>query len=542
MSAALGNEQQIKQALQGRQNQARSNLINDFGKLVVTMKPSPSETSELLKKLARSASWWRRFFTSTEAEEIHQIVSELPPLDLAVLDQRVRGWSEYSYYSLNDWQSLRPTDLSRLAQSKFAVSLVGLASFHYSGYVREAAVGELASQRTGKELPFLLIRLNDWVSQVRDTAARAVRARIEQTYAVHFLANISLVLRLRACGRVDKQFVDDVCGLLKSPECKAVLQAGMASKDKTIRRISFQLAAKSDPSTRASIIRAVMTDPDVVARSWAVRHFLPDVTPDELPSVVEPMLNDRYMPVRRDALWAVATKRPDLAVEPLRRALLDKHISMRETARQFLSVAGVPDVRSFYVEAVEKGADAQRFAAICGLGESGKAADVSLLLASLDSLLPRLRRAAVYAVGRLDVEGCLTKLTGFLSDAKASVSRESLKALLPKARLISLDELELLLTSNSNFHVRRNALTLILHTDKWLKLPALLNACADEDAKIAGLAARALRDWFVNYNGSFAEPTRVDFDRIHSVLPNVESKLPHGTAKELRDCLKIYFK
>lgn len=446
------------------------------------------------------------------------------------------------YYNENNWQNLRASDVSRLAQSKFAVSLVGLASFHHSGYVREAAVAELASQRTGKELPFLLIRLNDWVSQVRDTAAKAVRARIEPTYALHLLANISLVFRLRACGRVDKQFADDVCGLLKRPECKEVLQAGMASRDKTVRRISFQLAAESDPSTRASIIRAVMTDPDAVARSWAVRRFLPDLIPDELPSVVEPMLSDRFMPVRRDALWAVATKRPDLAVEPLRRALLDNHISMRETARQFLSVAGVPDLRAFYVEAIERGAEIQRFAAICGLGESGKAADVSLLSASLAEPLPKLRRAAVYAMGRLNVEGCLTKLTGFLSDAKASVSREAMKALLPKARLIPLEELEGLLSSNAIFHVRRNALTLILHTEKWRKLPSMLNACADEDAKIAGLAARALRDWFFTYNRSFAEPTHVDFDRIQSALAKVEPKLAHGAAKELRDCLKTYFK
>ena len=506
------------------------------------MKPSSSETSELLKKLAKSASWWRQFFASTEAEEIHQIVSELPPLDLATLDQRVRGWSAYGYYNVHNWQSLRPSDVSRLAQSKFATSLVGLASFHHSGYVREAAVAALATQRTGKELPFLLIRLNDWVSQVRDSAARAVRERIELTQAIHLLGNISLVLRLRACGRVDKQFVDDVCGLLKHPDCKDVLQTGMASKYKTIRRISFQLAAEADPSTRSSIIRAVMTDPDAVARSWAMRHFLPDVTPDELPSVIEPMLNDRYMPVRRDALWAVATKRPDLAAEPLRRALLDGHISMRETARQFLSVAGVTDARDFYVEAVERGADRQRFAAICGLGESGKAADVSLLSTALAASLPRFRRAAVYAMGKLDVEGCLTRLTAFLSDAKASVSREALKALLPKARQIPLDELEQLLTGSANFHVRRNSLTLILHTEKWRKLPAMVAACADEDAKIAGLAARALGDWFVNYNRSFAEPTRADFERIQSVLSKFESKLPHGAAKELRDCLKVYFK
>lgn len=61
------------------------------------MKSSSSETNELLKKLAKSASWRRRFFESTDAEEIHKIISDLPPLDLAALDQRVRGYSQYHY-------------------------------------------------------------------------------------------------------------------------------------------------------------------------------------------------------------------------------------------------------------------------------------------------------------------------------------------------------------------------------------------------------------------------------------------------------------
>ncbi|MEI9863972.1 MAG: hypothetical protein WDN00_05360 [Limisphaerales bacterium] len=88
--------------------------------------------------------------------------------------------------------------------------------------------------------------------------------------------------------------------------------------------------------------------------------FLPNIALDEFPSLVEPLLSDRFMPVRRDALWIIATKRPDMAVLPLRRSLLDNHVSMRETARQFLALAGVNDARAFYVQSVEHGADDQR--------------------------------------------------------------------------------------------------------------------------------------------------------------------------------------
>lgn len=504
---------------------------------------NPDETSGLMRKLAKAASWWRRFFESTNAEEIHAIIVDLSPLELAMLDQRVREtWTGYKYYNLNNWQTLRPSDVGRLAQSKLATSLVGLASFHFNGYVREAAVRELATQRSGKELPFLLIRLNDWVAEVRAAAEHAVRERIAANYAVNFLVNISLVLRLRACGRVDKQFVDAVCGLLKRPECKEVLRSGMASADRTVRRVSFQLAAESDPSTRSSIVRALMTDSDPRARSWAVRHFLPEVSVEDLPSVIGPLLRDRFMPVRRDALWVVATKRPDLAAEPLQRALLDNHISMRETARQFLTIANVADARDFYVKALEQGPESQRYAAICGLGESGQASDAPLLSAYLDSPLPKYRRAAIRAVGRLDAERKLPKLLDFLSDEKPSVSREAMKALLSKARQLPAEDLEQLVATGTSFHTRRNALTLALHTSKWQKLPALLNACADTDPRLAELAKRALRDWFVTYNRSFAEPTRVDFEKIQVLLSRVEPMLPFGAAKELRDCLQIYFK
>lgn len=501
-----------------------------------------TDTNDLLNKLAKSASWWRRFFESSDAGEIHQIILELSPLDLAALDRRVReSWTAYRFYNLQNWQALRPSDVDRLAQSKFATSLVGLASFHSSGHVREAAVVELASRRTGKELPFLLIRLNDWVLQVRDAAATALRTRIEPPYAVHFLANISLVLRLRDCGRVEKKFVDDICDLLKRAECKDVLRAGTTSKDKAVRRISFQLAAEAEPSTRAAIIRAAMTDPDAVARSWAARHLLPDVPLEELPGVVEPMLKDRFMPVRRDALWYAATKRPDIAKQSLRLALLDDHASMRETARQFLTVAAVENVREFYSEAVKCGAPKTLSAAIRGIGETGCAADVSLLHSFLTSPLTKIRRAAVYSIGRLDVEGQMAQLVSRLSDTKPSVSREALKALQSKARNISMAELEQLFANGGAFYIRRNALTLISHAEKWKKLPALLKACADKHARIAEQARRALKDWSRNYNSSYAEPTRDDFDRISSALRKAEPTLPRRFAAELRATLRTYF-
>jgi HEAT repeat protein len=498
------------------------------------------DASKLFEKLARSASWWRRFFTSTDAEEIHQIVSELNPNDLAALDQRSREWSEYSYYHLNSWQFLSPADVGRLAKSKFATSLVGLVSFHHSGYVREAAVNELAAQSTGKELPFLLIRLNDWVVQVRTVAERAVRQRLSPKYAPHFLSNISLVSRLQMCGRLEKQLVDDVFGLLKRPECEESLRACMTSNDRMIRRIGFQLSIESNRGACTVALQQMMADPDALLRLLAVRQILPRITPDDLLSVIEPMLKDPFMPVRREALWTLTVRRPDVARNPIRRALLDSHVSMREAARRYLQIADVAEARAFYAETLKRCAEASFLGAICGLGESGNASDVCLLSDHFISPRTRIRAAAVYAVGKLDAPGNLDRLFGFLSDIKPSVSKQAMKALIPIAREIPLDDLEKLLMSSECHHVKRNALLLVLETGKWQKLPALLNACVNEDNKLANFATRTLENWITTYNRSFAEPSIAEIGRIRLALEKAEGRLPSRAADELRDCLRIF--
>ena len=101
------------------------------------------------------------------------------------------------------------------------------------------------------------------------------------------------------------------------------------------------------------------------------------------------------------------------------------------------------------------------------------------------------------------------------------VSREALKALTPKARHQSLDELWRLFAPEHKVFVRRNAFILILYFGKWQKLPPILLACADKDVRISGLAQNALRDWLRNYNRSFAEPTRADFEKIE-VAPGAD--------------------
>src|SRR5439155_9845920 len=164
------------------------------------------------------------------------------------------------------------------------------------------------------------------------------------------------------------------------------------------------------------------------------------------------------------------------------------------------------DARPFYLDALERREAKTLAAAIRGLGESGGLEDAKLVSPFLNAPEPRLRRAASYAVGKLDAEHFVGPLMQTLADEMPSVSREAMKALLPNARQQSLDEYWRLFANDRRAFVRRNAITLMLRFGKWEKLPPLLLACADQDKRLGGLAQNALGAWSRNYNSSFAEP------------------------------------
>jgi hypothetical protein len=87
--------------------------------------------------------------------------------ELIELDQSGRRLSSYNAPWEEGWASLAPLQLSRFtAFGDSEVGVLGVASFHANGYVREAAVTRLAALESELALALLLLRLNDWVDPV----------------------------------------------------------------------------------------------------------------------------------------------------------------------------------------------------------------------------------------------------------------------------------------------------------------------------------------------------------------------------------------
>jgi hypothetical protein len=201
--------------------------------------------------------------------------------------------------------------------------MAALATSAKNGYVRESAVKVLAGIRTGTELPFLLLRLNDWVHAVQQRAATAVRGRIEADYAVHFARQLELLYKLEGARRNSLvEILSSVRALLSSPAGRPALEAQFGARARTLRQAALRLATETyEGHERWAVIERALTDCDLGIRMWAAQiacaagRALPRLQRD--PSGI----------IRVWALRARAEREP--IIDDLRAALLDRAVGVR---------------------------------------------------------------------------------------------------------------------------------------------------------------------------------------------------------------------
>lgn len=471
---------------------------------------------------------------------ITEVLSRLTPAELTGLDLILRKGSPYYAPRQSGWYGMTPEALDRqLASGRFPLALLGLASMHPSGYVRAAAIHRLAERKDGSEVPYLLVRINDWVSPVREAARAALGTRLRPDYSHHLVRSLLLVLRLVDCVRDDHtRFVAAVLDRLRSPEARPALMDGLSSSDQIVRRACFRLAIEAADIPLPDFLERALRDDDTIVRLWAARTARSMLAARDYLRLVPMMSRDRFMPVRREVLSGLVEKSPASTGAALRAALLDPHVSVREVARYHLDKSEAFDARSYYRELIDSGNREILPQAIAGLGETGTREDAGIVEPWLTHPATTLRCAAVRALGRLDGESHLEALLQALKDERSSVSRLAKEALRGRLHLIGGDRLWELFEGDCRPHVRRNTLALLSRLRKWDSLPYLIWACSDQPIVIAEQARGYIRDWITRFNCSFATPTAEDIRLAREALEASGAALDSETRKQLQFHLK----
>jgi hypothetical protein len=477
----------------------------------------------VIPDLTRFALWTPSAVAEATTEALRALFAIVDAEDVAWLDQAVRDRLRWG-------DSYAPSELAFIRD--IHDPSLKLLSFHFNGYTREAAVNRLSESSEGWEVPYLLLRVNDWVHEVREAALRAVRHRLAPSYAVHFARNLVLINRVRETRRADHgAIIDAIFGLLSDPSAEvAMLQAAASARRRTQRAILRFL------NDRGVGLEAAMANRDPVIRGSALRAMARLNVPPSSRAIMHRLADDRSPAVRLQVLFVLA-KFFDEEKSRLERALTDRNASVRNAARYLLRDAGI-DFAEWYRAALNTASSPRSKAtAIDALSEAGTRADALSLNPFLRDPSPQVRRAALRGVMRLDPDGHEDDAVAMIDDPSRGVSNAARTALRKRVASLGRERLLQLFQSGASVHARNNALTLMKDLPKWDALVCLLTANSSADEEIVERARTYIVEWNRHYNRNQLTPSRDQIERIDALL-GADVEIP--AARDILFALRLY--
>lgn len=470
------------------------------------------------------------------AAAIGALLAQATGDDLAGLDESARrSWVVGSPIG-GAWRRLAPRELAQwVGPGEPGALLLRFSSFHANGFVREEAVRRLALIEDGNELPYLLLRVNDWVREVRNAAHCAVRARLRLDYIEHFVRNLALVIRLETAQRVEHgDLLASIYQLLADPAARGAMIEAMSDGCRKTRRAAFRLLAAGNPDALQPALLAALKVADPLIRVWGARKIATTLSQEQRETILRSLLLDSCGSVRLEALNAWVTFFADDATAKLLTALMDPSASVREFARFQLRARAEIDFARCYRDAMAATNPGRLATAIAGLADTGTLFDADCLIPYLSHLSARVRRAAVRAIARLGGDRYRCQVMERVLDAAPSVSAQARRVLQVCAATFSGVELWSRFEAPAAAHVRMNLLHLLAALPKWESLPYLIHAVNEKDAAIASLARQFVARWNSTYNRSQSAPSQEQLARAAAALSQSAPVLGRREAQEIR--------
>ncbi len=467
---------------------------------------------------------------------IHRTLAVVPISRLSWLDGHLRQRGGSSLYHGTGWTALQPAAVADFGGSESWLSLTALATFHGSGFVRQAALGKLAATGDGRELPYLLLRVNDWVAAIRRLARALIADRLVDGNASHFAACLPILRHLERGQRADHgPLLDRVRALLLRPRNLGLLHQAIAAADRAVSRQAFRIVLDAPGGAGERTLRLAVRSPDPMVRLWTVKALPASLPAASALDLLATVGADPLMAVRREALVARVERlgRRDRLDEHL----LDPHPSVRYLVRHYLGDS-LPEPAAFYRAALESARGRAAAAALGGLAETGGRSDAERARPFLDHPLVGVRRSAVRALARLDLEAGLDVLPGLLESPSPKVSREAANVLAGVAGRLDDRSLWAMFDRSAELHVKRGVLALLARLSKWRRLPYLLRAARAGPPEIARTAVDRLRDWAFRFNRDFTQPGEDSRRACRRELERAGDRLPADLRRSMEFLLR----
>ena len=403
-------------------------------------------------------------------------------------------------------------------------AVIVFASFNPNGFIREKAV-QIMKNYDGT-LPYILLRQNDWVWQVREAASVAFTHRLTCLTDGEILAALPFADKLRRSGRSShNKHLNQFFATLVAQENGFNLRKGLEDTNIRTRRMCID-AIFAMPCLDAKLAFERLTcEPDPFLRTVIFRNLKSrGLNMDEASCQ---FLNDKYPMNRMLAFQYLCDTQASNIREITEKLLLDKNAVVREVAQTVMrNQTPEFDFREFYLNHLHR----YPTEAICGLSEKGLPSDTAEITVFLEDSRIGVVKTAMIALMRLNSEKFNPVITDMLDDTRVGVVKTAYNLILKSDRP-DYDRVKEIIHTSTFEYARLKCMDILFTASKWPCLIYILETMFNDEKAIKEKAIELLKYWLYHFNRSFALPNEAQMAEIRKLIdslilpPNVEREL-----------------
>ncbi|WMJ22427.1 hypothetical protein RBG61_10575 [Paludicola sp. MB14-C6] len=457
------------------------------------------------------------------AQVLNEILNELSFDDLCRTDIRMRETTSMEW-SIN-WRALNIKDFitKEMSENEKRAVLI-FASFNPNGYIREQAIKALLAHK--ETLSFILLRCNDWVYQVRQSALLLLSKRLINASDGEIVNALPLMEKLRRSERCEYSSILSIVVSTFDSD-KSLIEKGLNSNDVRARRFCISILGNMPKVDGKCLLTHIRHEQDPFLRQMVFQLLLK--TNVNLEELSKQFLKDKYPPNRILALQFLYDYKTDIAIDVSENMLMDKNAQVRALARSIISKSErIIDVRQLYIDNLS----ADAVVSLLGLGEVGIRDDCNLIETYLVNDCISIIRAAMSALMRLDSATFISHITEMLLSEHVGVVKTA-TLLLKNNKGYDFERIFQLQGTSSNENTKVKCATLLFLSSKWQSLIYSLTLLDSDYEKLEILCHAQINRWISSYNRSYAVSSENEKQRIKELLiekktfltPEIENQL-----------------
>ena len=360
-------------------------------------------------------------------------------------------------------------------EKDYIYSLI-LGSFHPNGYFRESCIIELSKYQD--TLAYIVLRLNDWVDNVRKCAYDLISMKLEKC-SINELFQATLPMnKVKSSERRnigDLMKIYDAITIRIEDELKSIPLNSICYYDFDIRKNIYKLLFSKKVFEKEKADYLLERERHSFCKSLIISGILEfnDCSMEQ----VNIYLKNENSNVRRKALEYKYSLLKN-SWDGLEEMLLDQNSGVRELVLFIVKRHVHLNVLNYYIDHLS---DIKPAIAIIGVGENGTKEHVQLLMPFLSHSDEKIIRITILTLGKLMGAEGYDLYWKYLFDIRPGISKAAYLSIRKSLIHYGAEKLFSEYKANEIHHVKRYLALLIMQENSWQRLPYLLYLYDEED-------------------------------------------------------------